>query len=305
LLNLRHIEVFHAIYTTGTVRSAALVLNVSQPSVSKVLRHAESRLGFLLFRRTSGRLRATDEAHALFRQADEIYRRVGSLKEKAKNIAGAADGHIRIATLPGFALDLAPVAIALFRTAHPNVSFDVQTVHHADISRALQERTCDIAIGYEAPRHPRLAYARIGDGELVLLHRPGDLPDTGARVGLSVLEQQDFVSLAHSGPLGDLFNAEVNRQELKLREAVTISTMYVAAALVRLGVGVAVVDDVTARACASADLQYRPLDPPIAFGVHCVYLADRPLSRLIEPFIDTLRDVLEQATRRGPCLVAA
>ncbi|WP_300535865.1 LysR family transcriptional regulator, partial [Sphingosinicella sp.] len=37
-MNLRHIEIFHAVYSNGSVSAAARALNVSQPSVTKVLR---------------------------------------------------------------------------------------------------------------------------------------------------------------------------------------------------------------------------------------------------------------------------
>ena len=40
-MRLRHIEVFHAVYISGSITGAAKLLNVSQPSVSKVLSHAE------------------------------------------------------------------------------------------------------------------------------------------------------------------------------------------------------------------------------------------------------------------------
>lgn len=288
MMNLRHIEVFHAVYVNGSVSSAARALNVSQPSVSKVLRHAEIRLGFALFQRAKGRLTPTDEAHALFRDVADIYDRVGSLQQTAKNIGRGSDGHIRLAVLPGFGLGIAPMAVAKFRITHPNVSFDIQTLHHADILRALHERHCDLAIGYEVPHHPKLASTEIGSGELVLLYRTADLPDAAPRLSLDILEGRDFVSLANSGPMGNLFNREVARQNLQLKEAVTISTMYVAAALVRQGVGMAVVDDFTARACIGPDMDARPLDPPLKFGVHCIYLADRPLSRLMQPFIHIL-----------------
>jgi len=33
-MNLRHIEIFHAVYVNGSVSGAARTLNISQPSVS-------------------------------------------------------------------------------------------------------------------------------------------------------------------------------------------------------------------------------------------------------------------------------
>ena len=43
-MNLRHMEVFHAIMRTGSVTGAARALNVTQPAVSAVLKHCESQL---------------------------------------------------------------------------------------------------------------------------------------------------------------------------------------------------------------------------------------------------------------------
>jgi DNA-binding transcriptional LysR family regulator len=54
MMNLRHIEIFHAVYVNGSVSAAARALNISQPSVSKTLRHAELLLGFELFQRAGG-----------------------------------------------------------------------------------------------------------------------------------------------------------------------------------------------------------------------------------------------------------
>jgi DNA-binding transcriptional LysR family regulator len=298
MMNLRHIEVFHAVYVNGSVSAAARALNVSQPSVSNVLRHAESRIGFALFTRAKGRLVPTDEAHTLFVEVAEIYDRVGSLRQTAKNLVHASDGHIRIGVLPGFGIDVAPLAVAAFRRTHPKVSFDIQTLHHADIPRILQERHCDLAIAYENAGHHKLDYQEIGRRELVLLYRKVDQPDALPRLGLNVLEDRDFISLAHSGPLGTLFSREVARLNLDIRETVTISTMYVAAALVRQGVGVAVVDDFTARVCVADDMDYRPFDPPISFGVYSVSLADRPMSRLTRSFTTLLAEMTGRTTHR-------
>lgn len=295
MMNLRHIEVFHAVYTNGSVSAAARALNVAQPSISKVLRHAESRVGFPLFHRSGGRLTPTDEARILFLEVDEIYARIGSLRQTSVNIGRGVNGLVRLAVMPGFALDVAPTAVAQFRRKFPTVSVDMHTIHHADIPKALTERSCDIAIAYDPMHHPRLSNVQIGTNELVLLFRPGDLPPGPEPIRLEVLEGLDFISLLHSGPLGALFNQAVERLDITVKQTVTINTMYIAASLVRQGLGVALVDEFTARACAAPDLHFRPVEPKLSFGVHCVHLAERPLSRLTKPFVQFLEAAMARS----------
>src|SRR3954451_5356982 len=95
-MNLRQIEVFHAVYVSGSVTAAARALHVSQPSVSKTLRHTEDGLGFALFRRLKGRLLPTEEARVLFREVDEVYGRLGSLRVTARNLRSGGVSHLGI-----------------------------------------------------------------------------------------------------------------------------------------------------------------------------------------------------------------
>ena len=87
-MRLRQIEVFHAVYSTGTMTGAAAMLNVSQPSVSKVLAHAEQQLGYLLFDRIKGKLVPTPEAHRLFAHVATVYRDVDRLRHVAASLKG-------------------------------------------------------------------------------------------------------------------------------------------------------------------------------------------------------------------------
>lgn len=103
-MRLRHIEVFHAVYTTGSITSAARMLYVSQPSVSKVLAHAESQLGFALFERNRGKLTPTAEADMLFDEVDKIYRQLFTVRRKAENIRQHRAGVVDIAVTPALGL---------------------------------------------------------------------------------------------------------------------------------------------------------------------------------------------------------
>jgi DNA-binding transcriptional LysR family regulator len=133
----------------------------------------------------------------------------------------------------------------------------------------------------------------VGGGELVVLYREADMPGAPARVALETLRGRRFVSLAASGPLGQMFAAELGRLEIELDEVVSARTFYIASALVRLGVGMAVVDNFTAAAAArEPGLAMRPLDPPLAFGVHAMFLLNRPPAALASEFLKTFAQVI-------------
>ncbi len=291
-MKLRHIEIFHAVYVNGSVSAAARVLNISQPSVSKTLRHAESLLGFPLFQRTKGRLIPTEDAHSLFSEVSEIQDRVAALREAGRNLKRGAGSILRLSALPSLALSALPAAVAQFLSTHAHVKFDLQTVHHDDLIRKLYEREADVAIAYEVPPGAPVGQRLLGKGELVLLYREEDMPDAPLRVDLKSLRGKRFISVGTSGPIGHLFTQELARIDLELDGIVSARTFYIAAALVREGVGMTVVDSFTAHASIGGGLSARPLDPPIPFGVHAMFLINRPPTALATNFLKTLGHVI-------------
>ena len=292
-MKLRHIEIFHAIYVNGSVSAAARALNVSQPSVSKTLRHAEGLLGFELFHRTGGRLIPTDDAHALFADVADIQERVRALREAGRNLRAGAGTTLRISALPSLGLGVLPAAVSRFMAARPDVRFDLQTVHHDDLLRKLYERETDIAVASEPPHGAPLARTWLGEGELVVLYREEDMPDAPPRLELASLAGRRFVSVAGSGPIGTLLADELARLDLVLEEVAAARTFYIAAALARAGVGMAIVDSFTAEAWMAPGLAARPLKPSLAFDVHALHLLDRPPSALAAEFLSVLADVIE------------
>ncbi len=292
-MNLRHIEIFHAVYVNGSVSAAARALNVSQPSVSKMLRHAESLLGFQLFERTNGGLVPTQDAHMLFKDVSDIQDRVYALREAGRNLRRGSGGSLRISALPSLALAVVPMAVATFLKSRPDVKFDLQTVHHDDLVRKLYERETDIAIAYQVPPAAPVGSRWLGEGELVVLYREQDMPNAPARVDIDALKGRPFISLAASGPIGQLFTQELQRQELELEEVVSARTFYIASALVRQGVGVTVVDSFTAQASLAPGLAMRPLRPQITFDVHAMFLTNRPPGALATDFLKTLGRVVD------------
>ena len=89
-MRLRHVEVFHAVYSSGSITAAAKILSVTQPSISKVLAHAEQDLGYALFERVRGTLIPTPEAHRLFNNVATVYQDMEQLRRLARNLRSSA-----------------------------------------------------------------------------------------------------------------------------------------------------------------------------------------------------------------------
>ena len=299
-MRLRHIEIFHAVYTNGSISAAARALNVSQPSVSKMLHHAEDQLGFKLFTIVRGRTVPTDEAHALFREAREVFDSLTSLQQTAKNLKSQGGGHIRLAIVPSLALDIVPRAIMRFRHDHPNVSFEVHTQHHDELVRSLQERECDVAIAYDPPPHPRLAMSHLADGELVILFQKGEYEESDERLPLEALDGRDLIGVTATGPIGDVFVAEARRRNISWNEPLSVQTFFIAASLARLGGGITIVDEFTARHWAGDTLAWRLAKPRLGFELHCVSLDERPLPKVAVRFLDTLHTVIGHSRGKEP-----
>src|SRR5258708_23285223 len=66
MLNPRQVEAFRAVMTTGSVTSAATMMHVTQPAVSRLIRDLEFTLKLALFERRGHPLRPTPHAPPLF-----------------------------------------------------------------------------------------------------------------------------------------------------------------------------------------------------------------------------------------------
>ena len=293
-MRLRHIEVFHAVYVTGSVTAAARMLNISQPAVTKTLRHAEESLRMPLFHRLQNRLVPNADAHSLFADIADIQQRLGSLRRKMSNLKGGEDSLLRIATLPSLGLDVVPEAVAAFLRRRPGSRFDLQTIHHADVPRALFERETDAVIAFDVPTHLSVLHQRLGEGELGLLARREDGASAAPHATLAEIAGLPLISVLQSGPLGDLLAGDLDRLGVVINEVASARTFYMAAALVRAGAASAIVDSFTARSMLGRELVFRPLRPAIRFNVQAITLASRPPTGNLGEFMKRVANVLRR-----------
>ena len=297
-MNLRHIEVFHAVYSVGSISGASRLLNVSQPSVSKIVKHAETRLGFPLFTLVRGRLTPTDEAHILFREVDDLHSRIDTFQRAARNMRSTSEGHIRVGVLPSLALAATPLAIAQFRRRLPLVTFEVSAIHHDEFRQALLSRECDFVIGHSVPSDLEIASVPLGKGRVGALFCAGMFPTELEEIPLELLRQHEVIGLAPTVAIGELVGP-IMSAATGGAPGIQVRSVYIAAALARTCAGIAIVDEFTAQAFVDDGLHFRPIAPATEFTLAVQHLASHPLSRLARSFIELKREMLGSAAAEG------
>jgi DNA-binding transcriptional LysR family regulator len=293
-MRLRQIEVFHAVYSTGSMTSAAAMLNVSQPSVSKVLAHAEQQLGYLLFDRVKGKLVATPEAHRLFAHVSAVYRDVDRLRHVAANLRAGDSGHIRIAGTPAFGVEVLPKAIATFREKHADTVFEIETLHLDQLNEALLESRVDIGLAFDPPTMPGIELETIAASRFVVL-APADVDFGGkTRLAATDLREQPFIGLNSRGPLGRMLSTYLEPLQGDLNIVTWSETYHVAKALVGCGLGTTITDEITARSGGIDNIQILELEPELGFDIKVLSIAAAPLSVAAQNFIEHLRLCIDE-----------
>jgi DNA-binding transcriptional LysR family regulator len=287
-MRLRHIEIFHAIYTTGSITNAARVLHVSQPSVSKVLSHAESQLGFNLFERVKGRLFPTSEAEMMFGEVDKIYQQMRAIKNTAKNIRKSEFGNIKLGVTPALGLSVVPNAVAEFHKKHNNVNFDIMTVHNDSVMQSLLEHKCDLAVLFAPKSRPNISSIELSQSELVIVYPKDKLPECPSKLTLKEVEDFEFIDINDSGPLGDLLWSRMMEEQVFPKSNIKVQTYSIATKLVEQGAGLCVVDKHTAQSVLSNNIKIASFEPPLTFTINALHLDNSLLSRVVEDFMSFL-----------------
>ena len=284
-MRLRHIEVFHAIYTAGSITNAAKILHVSQPSVSKVLAHAELQLGFQLFERVKGRLIPTNEAEILFSEVDKIYQQMRSIKNTAENIKKTDFGNISVGVTPALGFDVMPRAITKFQQAYPKVNMQIQTVHNNDVMQSLLERKCDFVILFSPKNMGGVVEHHCVNSEMVVMYPKSLFPEQPSSLSLADLQDLPFIDISDSGPLGDLLWTRMLEANVQMHSTIKVQTYFIAARIVAQGSGICIVDKFTASANFPDNVGFASFDPKMNFEVSLVHLEGQPLSVAATDFI--------------------
>lgn len=296
-MRFSHIDAFRAVMLTGSMTTAAHELNTSQPNISRLISQLEKETKLRLFTRMAGRLQATPEAHAFYRDVERAYVGLTDLERSAQSIRKLGTGQLRVGAVPSIALTVLPAIMHRFATLHPKVRMSLHLSDSVTIAQWTASRFCDIgitsyiseAIGVDA--HPVLKV----DGVCIV---PPNHALAGRRspLGPQDIAGEPFISLSH----GDRrhIDAAFTRDGDDKRD-LTYEAQYAAAIchMVGLGMGISIVNPIVANCYKHTGISILEFRPRIQFTTYILTPLRYPNSELTSDFANIVKQGLTATTQ--------
>jgi DNA-binding transcriptional LysR family regulator len=294
MMNLRQMEVFHAIMQTGSVTGAARALHVTQPAVSAVLKHCEAQLGLKLFERVRGRLRPTREAEAIFPDIAGVFGQLEDVKALTQDLAAGRLGRLRLAGSFPIANGYLAQAVGEFVIERPKVQVDLQSLTSPQVVDYVVGRVVELGVVYGPVANPEVESEVLLRSSIACVMREDHPLARKRRVALSDLRDHALITYLPQTILRNRVDEALEAAgvvpDFKVQVAISITGIMLA----YHNAGVALVEPFLIESLGLTGMVARPLSPSIAIETLLVRHRLTPPSRLANAFATHLKDTLRR-----------
>lgn len=303
MLTLKQIEIIRAVMVSGSIAGAARLLGVSQPGVSRAMKHIEGSLGIRLFAREAGRYVPTDEARDVFAQIQEVHQRVQNLQEAVSRLERGEDVELRIGSVPSLAQVMMPRAIAAVRRRYADLRMNVEILKIEEaIDYILVGRGECVAMSYRLD-HPSIAFEPLAAGNLVCIASARHPLAGRQSVSAAEIVRHPLIGIEPNDPYGRIMAEIFRARDLPYDVVVKARFGSTVAALVAQNLGIAVLDIFTAADLPRDRLAVIEIEEDTRFETFVASRAGTVLSSFAQFFVDRLR--AEMQVLASPLRVAA
>jgi DNA-binding transcriptional LysR family regulator len=289
-VNLRQLEVFRTAIEAGSATEAARALGISQPAISRHLALFESGLGLTLFRLDRGRLEPTPEGLRLYDEVEQAFSGVERVLRMAQDIRDLGTGEIRSAVVPSLADGFCRRALGQFMQRFPRLTVSLEARSNRLVAEKVASQLVDIGIGTLPIVHTAVETRNLVRPRAVcVLHKQHPLASKET-IRAQDLDGVPYVALASE------HRSRIRLDEI-FRDAgatpnnrVEVATTESACALAAEGIGMTVVNAITAGYFTDSDVVIRPFEPELRYDFGLLFCAHRQSSRIVMALVETLRD---------------
>lgn len=298
-LNFRQLEIFNAVVEEGSTTRSAIRLGMSQPAVSRNVAQLEKGLNLPLFNREGGRLIPTETALRLHAATKKAFDGIEDVVTSARNNESLKTGHIQIAAVPSLSLSMLPHAIKLFLDDYPDVNFTIETRTNRSSMEMVADQRVDAALVSMPISHPGLKTELLAMPRAVCVLPFGHPLSDKESISIQDLKDENFIPLSRSHNsrhrIEELFASEGIIPKIRLET----STVEMACVLVEEGLGVTVVNEITAERHRRLGVVIKPFQYQMNYAYAFAFPASRPPSEITRIFATHLKKYVAKLTEEA------
>ncbi|MFT6559314.1 LysR substrate-binding domain-containing protein [Sneathiella sp.] len=293
-LNFRQLEIFNAVVEEGSTTRSAIRLGISQPAVSRNVNQLENDIGFALFDRVGGRLVPTKFALRLQAETKKAFMGIERVVKDAQDEDTVQSGKIQIAAVPSLSLSFLPKAIKEFILDYPEVSISIETRTSRTSLEMLANQRVNVALVSMPISHPGVKMEILDSPKAVCVvpkeHRLAKKEIVGIEdlIGENLIPMMQGHNSRHR--LEELFAAEGYLPKFKLET----STIEMACVLVEQGLGITIVNEITAARHRRFGVELIPFKQSMNYAYAFGFPAKHPPSEITRIFVTYVKEYVKK-----------
>lgn len=190
-LKTRQLLLVVALAEEGNIHRAALVLNMTQPAASKLLKDLEDVLEVSLFERLPRGMRPTWYGEIMIRHARIALASLNQAHDELSAMKAGRAGQVNIGVITAPGLVLLPPAVAAVKREQPNLRIAVEIETSPVLLERLEQGKLDLLVARLFAEHDKtsLRYEALTEEPVCAVVRPGH-----PLLGMAGLGLRDLVS---------------------------------------------------------------------------------------------------------------
>ncbi len=293
-MEIRQLEAFAAVITSGSVTGAARLLDRSQPAITRLVQELEAEIGYALFVRSGPRVTPTEQAYLLYGDVERALGGLRHIRARAADIArGSASQPLVLAATSALAVGLMPQALRALEARNGVTPVRLRSAAPEQVVQDVLNGVVQLGASSLPLEHKGLQVLWLGQAPCVAVLAANDPLAALPVVSLAALAQRRIVTMSNPYRLRHRLNAvwpqAAGAADAALQQPfIETNSSINAQALVRAGLGVAVLEPLTALGAPAEGVVVRPLDLSIPFDFGVVVPAGRPISEPVQALANAL-----------------
>jgi DNA-binding transcriptional LysR family regulator len=146
---LKTFELIEAVVRAGSIRKAAEDTNLTASALNRRIQNFEQEFGWPIFERLPRGMRLNPAGELLMQHIGLQRTDLARVQSQVADLSGVRRGHVSIACSQALLPYFLPEQIAIYRRAHPGVTFTVNVRDRAQAEQDLASYSSDLALVFE------------------------------------------------------------------------------------------------------------------------------------------------------------